>query len=60
MDLFSAEEFFAELGMLETEAYSVKFEEVGFETKNFLVNSGSFFVFVILGLFEYLEEKPAS
>jgi len=57
MDLFSVEEYFAEIGMLPTDPYSSKFEEVGFETKNFLINSGSFFIFFWLSIFEYAGRK---
>ena len=40
--------------MTETSAFSPKFEEVGFETMNFLTNSGSFFVYLALGILEYV------
>ena len=52
MDLFSAEEFYRGLKMVEGEAYSDKFEEAGFEGMNFLINSGSFFVYLGIGIVE--------
>ena len=57
MDIFSAEELFSKLEMAETQPYTAKLEEVGFETMNFLINSGSFFVFLLLGVLEYFGRK---
>jgi len=54
MDVFSAEEYFAEAGFIETSAYSDKLESAGFETMNFMINSGSFLVFLALTIAEFV------
>ena len=54
MDVFSAEEYFATAGFIETPAYSDKLESAGFETMNFLINSGSFLVFLALTIAEFV------
>ena len=57
MDVFSAEEYFAEAGFIETPSYSDKLESAGFETMNFMINSGSFLVFLALTIAEFVFRK---
>jgi len=57
IDILSGENFFADnFGFVETDPYTPILEQMGFETKNFMINSVSFFP-VLLGIIGWFVVK---
>ena len=55
MDIFSAEQFYQNnFDFIQTDPLNQKFEQMGFETKTFLINSGSFMVFFVIIWSKYI------
>ena len=53
MDVLSGEEFFrANFNFTETDPYNYNFEQFGFESMNFIYNSGSFLL-IMTGIIAY-------
>ena len=61
MDLFDLEAFYEKnMEFIETEPFNDKFELMGFETKNFLLNSGSLMLFIIMIFVNFFFQKVAN
>lgn len=58
MDLFDLEDFYEKnMEFIETKPFNSKFELMGFETKNFLLNSGSLMLFIIMIFVNFFFQK---
>lgn len=61
MDLFDLEDFYAKnLEFIETKPFNSKFEKMGFESKNFLLNSGSLMLFIIMIFVTFFFQKTSN
>ena len=61
MDLFDLEDFYAKnMEFIETKPFNSKFEKMGFESKNFLLNSGSLMLFIIMIFVTFFFQKTCN